>query len=221
MTLAVLLLIGVSSLLGPEPQPGPAPQAAATNSVATSQTQDRAKPSTPTTMQPGQPSTPQASAKPHPRAKRTRKKKSANPVCDPSSASSANPNTPNAADASGGTGSAKNSTVSATPGNCPPPKIIVRQGGTTEPSIQLAGGPTADEAARKKGAINQMLEVTDQNLKKAAARQLTSTQQDTVTQAKQFLEQSRAAVTDGDLERARTLAWKAQVLSEDLVNPAK
>lgn len=221
MTLAVLLLIGVSSLLGPEPQPGPAPQAAATDSVATSQTQDQAKPSTPTTMQPGQPSTPQASAKPHPRAKRTRKKKSANSACDPSSASSANPNAPNAADASGGTGSAKNSTVSATPRNCPPPKIIVRQGGTTEPSIQLAGGPTADEAARKKNAINQMLEVTDQNLKKATGRQLTSAQQDTVTQAKQFLEQSRAAVTDGDLERARTLAWKAQVLSEDLVNPEK
>lgn len=221
MTLAVLLLIGVSSLLGPEPQPGPAPQAAATNSLATSQTQDQAKPSTPTTMQPGPPSTPQASAKPHPRAKRTRKKKSANSVCDPSSASSANPNTPAAADASGGTGSAKNSTVSATPRNCPPPKIIVRQGGTTEPSIQLAGGPTADEAARKKNAINQMLEVTDQNLKKATGRQLTSAQQDTVTQAKQFLEQSRAAVTDGDLERARTLAWKAQVLSEDLVNPEK
>ena len=114
-----------------------------------------------------------------------------------------------------------NPTVSATPRNCPPPKIIVRQGGTTEPSIQLAGGPTADEAARKKNAINQMLEMTDQNLKKAAGQQLTSAQQDTVTQAKQFLEQSRAAVTDGDLERARTLAWKAQVLSEDLVNPEK
>jgi hypothetical protein len=85
----------------------------------------------------------------------------------------------------------------------------------------LAGGPTADEAARKKNAISQMLEVTDQNLKKAAGRELTSAQKDTVTQAKQFLDQSKTAITDGDLERARTLAWKAQVLSEDLVNPEK
>ena len=115
----------------------------------------------------------------------------------------------------------KNSTTAATPKNCPPPRIIVRQGGTSEPSIQLAGGPTADEAARKRDAINQMLGVTDQNLRKAAGRQLTDTQQATVTQAKQFMEQSKQAITDGDLERARTLAWKAQVLSEDLVTPEK
>lgn len=223
MILAVLLLIGVSStLFAPAPEPGLVQRASATV-AETSQTQDQTNPSTQANTPPAQQTTPQASAKPHSGGKRSRKKKSASSGCDPSSASSTDPNSNvrSAADASGATGSAKNSTASATPKQCPPAKIIVRQGGTTEPSIQLAGAPTADEAARKKNTINQMLDVTDQNLKKAAGLQLTSTQQDTVTQAKQFLEQSRAAITDGDLERARTLAWKAQVLSEDLVNPEK
>ena len=35
------------------------------------------------------------------------------------------------------------------------------------------------------------------------------------------MEQSKAAVGGGDLERARTLAWKAQLLSEELVKPAQ
>jgi hypothetical protein len=35
------------------------------------------------------------------------------------------------------------------------------------------------------------------------------------------MEQSKAAMSQGDLERARTLAWKAQLLSDDLVKPEK
>jgi hypothetical protein len=105
--------------------------------------------------------------------------------------------------------------------DCPPPKIVVRRGGTDEPAIQLAGGPAADQAADKRNAVNQLLEVTDQNLKKTAVMQLSSAQQDTITQTRQFMEQSKTAMANGDLERARTLAWKAQLLSEDLVNPEK
>ena len=117
----------------------------------------------------------------------------------------------------------KSSQTATTPPakDCPPPKIIVRHGGTKEPSIQLAGGPNADQSAEKRGAINQLLEVTDQNLKKTSAMQLNSTQQGTVTQTRQFIDQSKAAMADGDFERARTLAWKAQLLSEDLVKPEK
>jgi hypothetical protein len=66
-----------------------------------------------------------------------------------------------------------------------------------------------------------MLGSTEENLKKIAGRQLSSDQQDMVNQIRQFMEQSKAAVEDGDLDRARTLAWKAQVLSEELVKPAK
>jgi hypothetical protein len=35
------------------------------------------------------------------------------------------------------------------------------------------------------------------------------------------MEQSRAAMASGDFERARTLAWKAQLLSEDLAKTEK
>jgi hypothetical protein len=66
-----------------------------------------------------------------------------------------------------------------------------------------------------------MLATTESNLKKIAGQQLNSNQQDMVSQIRQFMEQSRAAVGDGDMERARTLAWKAQVLSEELVKPAE
>jgi hypothetical protein len=62
-----------------------------------------------------------------------------------------------------------------------------------------------------------MLGTTDANLKQIAGRQLSATQQAMVNQIRQFMHQSKKAVVDGDLERARTLAWKAQVLSEELV----
>jgi hypothetical protein len=58
-------------------------------------------------------------------------------------------------------------------------------------------------------------------LKKIAGTQLTANQQDMVNQIHQFMDQSKSAVTAGDLERARTLAWKAQLLSEELVSPQK
>jgi iron uptake system EfeUOB component EfeO/EfeM len=64
-----------------------------------------------------------------------------------------------------------------------------------------------------------MLDTTEANLKKLAGKQLTPNQQDMVSQTRQFMQQSKAAVDAGDLERARTLAWKAQVLSEELVKP--
>ena len=42
-----------------------------------------------------------------------------------------------------------------------------------------------------------------------------------MNQVRQFMDQSKAAIDAGDLERARTLAWKAEVLSEELVKPEK
>lgn len=206
MTLAVLLLISVSFLQA-TPQADAAQQPAAT-------------PPNPS----AQKSQSQTPAKPHTTSKRTRKKKALPPDCNASAtypSASTVSKTPSSSSPSP-TGSDSNDPVATSaPKNCPPPKIIVRHGGTSEPSIQLAGGPSADEAARKKDAINQLLGRTDENLKKSTGRQLTSVQQDSVTQMRQFMEESKKAMADGDLERARTLAWKAEVLSEDLVNPEK
>jgi hypothetical protein len=35
------------------------------------------------------------------------------------------------------------------------------------------------------------------------------------------VDQSKVALADGDVERGRTLAWKAKLLSDDLVTPQK
>lgn len=78
-----------------------------------------------------------------------------------------------------------------------------------------------DQAAHQRDRANQMLRATEQNLKKLAGRQLTQDQQDMVNQVHQFEEQSKGAVAAGDMDRARTLAWKAQLLSEELVKPDK
>ena len=102
--------------------------------------------------------------------------------------------------------------------NCPPSKVIVQQGGTSDSSIQLAGGAGGTKSPQRDTA-NQMLAATEANLKKISAQQLNANQQDMVTQIRQFMQQSKAAVADGDLERARTLAWKAQLLSDELVKP--
>ena len=97
--------------------------------------------------------------------------------------------------------------------------MIVRHGGTSEPSIQFAGGPAITATSNQRDPSHQMLDATEANLKKLAGKQLTANQQDMVSQTRQFMQQSKDAVQAGDLDRARTLAWKAEVLSEELVKP--
>lgn len=91
----------------------------------------------------------------------------------------------------------------------------------SEPLIHLSGGPVGDQAAQQRDTAKQMLEATQLNLKKITARTLTANQQDMVKQVNQFMEQSKAASATGDIDRARTLAWKAQLLSEELTKPQK
>jgi hypothetical protein len=82
----------------------------------------------------------------------------------------------------------------------------------------LAGGAGSDQAQQKNSA-NQMLGAAEENLKKMEGRQLTASQKDLISQIRQFMEQSRSAVQAGELDRAHTLAWKAQTLSEELIKP--
>lgn len=107
------------------------------------------------------------------------------------------------------------------PTNCPPKKTIVPLGGTTEPSIELAGTASDDQAARARNDVDQMVTVTENNLKNISGQIMSSSQKDQINQIHQYLTESKSAVADGDLDRARTLAWKAQMLSEDLVKSGK
>ena len=214
MILAAVFLLGTlwttAAPLAAAPQSAPLSQPANTPpGAAESETQGTATPAqnAPTSSQPQT-----ATAKPPSAVKRRRRTKK---VASCGTAPSANP----AASGSTPPVAERNDSPSGTPGPeqpCPAPKVIVQHGGTSEPSIQL-GGSAGSETPDKRNTANQMLGTTDANLKQIAGRQLSATQQDMVNQIRQFMDQSKAAVVDGDLERARTLAWKAQVLSEELV----
>lgn len=120
------------------------------------------------------------------------------------------------ASGSANAGSTNANAVASKP--CPPPKKVIRNGGSNEPKVQLTGG-TAAEQASDKSSTEQLRAATEENLKKAAQLQLTPSQRDMVSQIKEFLEQSKAAVAAGDLEGAHNLALKAHLLSAELVKP--
>jgi hypothetical protein len=83
----------------------------------------------------------------------------------------------------------------------------------------LETGIVGENTNPQKDSANQMLGATEQNLKKLEGRQLSADQQNMVSQARQFADDAKNAIKAGDLDRARTLAHKAQLLSEDLTKP--
>ncbi len=158
---------------------------------------------------PAQPPSDQAApASKKPATHKRAKKKTASTKCPPT-AGTGSPN-PDSKDA-----------PAKTPSNCPPSKIIVRQGGSPDPGIQLAPGAGGDQGAGERDRANQMLAAAEMNLKKLEGQALDSNQQETLKQIHQFMDQAKAAVAAGDFDRGRTLAWKAQLLSEELANPGK
>lgn len=219
MTLAVILLIYFPCIVPRADLTYPS----ATAAPAATQTQETAQPQAAPTTQASPPATTPAkpSATPSPAAKKpVRKKKTAALNCDAGSAPGGSGQSTNSASktpgASAGNSSPQNSGSTAPSKNCPPPKIIVSHGGTSESSLQLEGGTGATQ---QRDATAQMLGTTENNLKKLSGQQLSQSQQDSVTQVRQFIEQSKTALASGDTDRARTLAWKAKTLSEDLVKP--
>jgi hypothetical protein len=98
-----------------------------------------------------------------------------------------------------------------------PDKKVVRNGGTTDPAVQLAPGMSKEQASSQRQSTAQLLAATDNNLKQISARPLNSSQQDSISQIRKYMEQARAAEQTGDLERSHNLASKALLLSDDLV----
>lgn len=122
------------------------------------------------------------------------------------------PKSGNAAKSTNGAKKAHNSTSAATQ-----KKKIVRKGSTGEPTTQLAPGITVEQAARQRETTYRLLNSSDNALKQLSGRQLNNDQQEAVTQIRKFIEQSKAADKDGDLQRAYKLALKAHLLSDGLV----
>jgi outer membrane biosynthesis protein TonB len=96
-------------------------------------------------------------------------------------------------------------------------KIVVREGGASEPAAQIAPGLTPAEATRQRHNAEQLLGATDDKLKRLAGRTLDAKQQETMGQIRNYMEGARSALKEGDVRRANTLAQKAHLLSEDLV----
>jgi hypothetical protein len=246
--MALALVLFVSMFCAPPPVAGllSVQQSSDTQPADSTAPQNQATP--PSADKPAQPSAPAQSQTPsgqNPPAKHPpRKKKPVRPDCgtlpaagatQPSSGASS-AGSPSSAAQSAATSSAapapgSQPPASAAPANaatsgganaamdCPPPKKVVRQGGVPDPHIQLAGGPGGKQASQEQADANQMVAATEENLKTIAGRELSSNQKDVVSQIQQFVQQSKAAATAGDLDRALTLAKKAQLLSEELAKP--
>jgi hypothetical protein len=226
MTLAAAILIfGISSLTLVDPRlfAQSTPQSESSASSPTTQPQTPPRQTEPEATKPSsaQPPSTQATGKPKTStAKKTHPRNKAVPAaaCDPPPANSPPPGSdPPTASPQPGDAQASSTPEATKP--CPPLKIVVKQGGIAEQSIQLAGGSVGGEATQKRNAANQMLAATDENLKKISGRRLSIAEQGSVIQIRQFVDQSKSALTAGNLERAQTLAWKAKLLSEDLIKP--
>jgi hypothetical protein len=106
--------------------------------------------------------------------------------------------------------------TAAAPGSGPTKKIV-HNGSTGDVNVEIAPGVTEQQVSQQISATNDLLAMTDENLKTIKSRKLTAGQQDTVDQIKNYMEQSRSASRNGDVQRAYTLANKARMLSGDLV----
>jgi hypothetical protein len=242
MTLAAILVVCFLSLGGPildalSPGSGPGVGGSATraqdqNSAATPQSQTApAQSSNPGPVSPtDQPRNSPSPAKPSAKKNRHRKKDSV-PNCSdsPATSSPADSGKANAATAKGSTnpssGNAQTAPSDATSSGtgaakpCPPPKVVIKNGGSDEPTVELKGGTSEPQASQQRLSTEQLTSATEENLKKTAARQLNPSQQETVSQTKQFMDQAKSAVAAGDVERGHNLAKKAYLLSEELVKP--
>jgi len=188
---------------------------AAQNQSSAAATQPQSQPAKPTNPAPAAaaPAPPQSSTTPvKPAAKaHTHHKKAAVPDCS-------NSPVPATTGASSAPADAPNSGVAAVK-PCPPPKIVVKNGGSDEPVVELKGSTSEAQEAYQRFSTEQLTAATEENLKKVADRELTADQQSMLSQIKRFMEQAKSAVAAGDLVRGRNLALKARLLSDELVKP--
>lgn len=120
-------------------------------------------------------------------------------------------------DADSASGTTKRRQRAAPAPDAAPRKIVVRQGGASEPAAQIAPDITPADATRERQSTEQLLGATGGQLKQLAGRTLDARQQETVGQIRNYINGARSALQEGDVRRASTLAQKAHLLAEDLV----
>ena len=100
--------------------------------------------------------------------------------------------------------------------NTPPKKVIPAEPEPTPPMAgQISPGPTPD-TAHTQTSTDQLLQGAEANLN-GITRQLSKDEEAMRAQSREFIKQSRNAITENDLARAHTLAVKARLLSDELV----
>jgi len=82
----------------------------------------------------------------------------------------------------------------------------------------LAPQLSEQEIAAAQQQMNESIAITQKNLSSAKGHKLNPTQSDLASKVNSFLQESRDAAKDGDWNRAKNLAKKAQVLSEELAD---
>ena len=106
----------------------------------------------------------------------------------------------------------------------PPKKTVVENTppeqapAQTAPQQQdnLTASVSHADALHEKLNTQQLLDTTENNLR-TLNRSLSNDEQVMVAHIRSYMQQSKNATTDGDLERAYNLALKARLLSDDLV----
>lgn len=81
----------------------------------------------------------------------------------------------------------------------------------------IAAQLSKEEFAAAQQETYQSLDIAEKNLASASNKRLNSAQKDLASKIRGFLKDAREAAQAGDWARARNLAKKAQVLSEELV----
>jgi hypothetical protein len=138
----------------------------------------------------------------------------------PCSVSTANkgPSAPNPSNPPEASGSATTGTSpGADPPPCAPTKVVVRDGGTSEGTVQLNGGDSSGQQSPRRAGTNRLLASTEESLKKIEALPLDSAQQGTVKQIRQYMAQARASLAAGDVDLAHNVAVKAHLLADELL----
>jgi hypothetical protein len=97
----------------------------------------------------------------------------------------------------------------------PPPASSAPAGKPTAP--QIVPELSTQESASLQRETEQSLTVAERNLAAAAGKSLNAMQSDVASKVRSFISDAREAGRAGDWVRARDLAKKAQVLSEELV----
>lgn len=73
------------------------------------------------------------------------------------------------------------------------------------------------QASRQLKETNSLLSSTASNLQKISGKELSPNQQDMVKQIRDYMQQSKGAARAGDVRGANNLAFKAHLLSQELV----